>query len=360
MVEILALFMGMGLTAWAGYLVVARGKRQLDAAVAYRSVARNLGLEVDTRGVSLQGHLGDRRLWVGEVMVGHGPDRRTAVWGVVDLRRPLGLGLQVRRRGLSERVFRRNRSPGIELGQQIDRRVEVRGDHAPQVRTLLGAREVREALSQLMDFRPDVVITDNSVRVHLARALARETELDELVQRMLSLARSLEDSRRLVSPPDRLAVLVPEWEAVATRLGLELEACLPAVVGEVTGRKVVATVTRGERGYETSVRLWFAEHRPLGLRVRPQVEPDGYWSVGQDIQLGDDRFDQAFVVKGWDPGRVRERLHADARGAFLEANALGRLNVEDVRLTLGGLPLDGPSVEEAIGRALAVADALGW
>ena len=360
MVEILALFMGMGLTAWGGYLVVARGKRQLDAAVAYRGVAGSLGLEVDTRGVSLQGHLGDRRLWVGEVMVGHGPDRRNAIWGVVDLRRPLGLGLQVRRRGLSERVFRRNRSPGIELGQLIDRRVEVLGDHAAQVRTLLGAPEVREALERLMDRHPDVVVTDRAVRVHLARALVRETALNDLVERMLALANALEQSRLAVAPPERLAVLVEPWGAVAEQHGLTLEPSLPAMAGTLAGRRVVATVTRGDRGYEALVRVWFREHRPTGFRLRAQVEPDGYWSVGQDIQLDDPAFDRAFVVKGWDPGKIRDLLGPDVRQALLEARERGRLNVEDVRLTLAGLPVDGPSVGEALRRATAVADALGW
>lgn len=360
MVEILALFMGMGLAAWSAWLLVARGKRQLDAAVAYRGVARALGLEVDTRGVSLQGHVGERRLWVGEVMVGHGPDRRTAIWGVVDLRRPLGLGLQVRRRGLSERVFRRNRSPGIELGQDIDRRVEVLGDHPAQVRTLLGAADVRTSLERLMDVHPDVVVTDASVRVHLDRALPSEVALNGLVERMLGLANALEDARRDVRPPERLQRLVPDWKATAEALGLELEPWLPAMVGTLDGHPVVAAISRNEQGYQADVRLWFGEHRQTGLRLRPQVEPDGYWSVGQDIQLGDPAFDQSFVVKGWDPGKIRDLLGPEARQALLAGLERGRIQVEDVRLVITDLPLDAADVREALERAVAVARSLGW
>ncbi len=352
--------MGMGLAAWSAYLVVARGKRQLDAAVAYRSVARNMGLEVDTRGVSLQGHAGQRRLWVGEVMVGHGPNRRTAIWGVVDLRRPLGLGLQVRRRGLSERVFRRNRSPGIELGQPIDRRVEVLGDHPAQVRALLGDPDVRRALTALMDVHPDVVVTDGSVRVHLDRPLRTERALTDLVRGMIALAEALEASRRHVQPPERLRSLVEPWGALAERKGLELEPWLPALSGRLDGRDVVVAISRDQQAYKAEIRLWFREHKPLGFRLQPQVEPDGYWSVGQDIQLGDEAFDRRFVVKGWDPGKIRDLLDPEARSALLQALRSGRLQVEDVRLTLTGLPLDADAVGEALDRAVRVADTLGW
>lgn len=360
MVEILALFMGMGLAAWGAYLVFARGKRQLDAAIAYRMVARSLGLEVDTRGVSLNGHLGDRRLWVGEVMVGHGRDRRSSIWGVVDFERPLGFGLQVRRRGLSERVFRRRRSPGIELGNQLDRRVEVLGDHPAQVRALLGDGEVRQALRRLMDRHPDVVITDSSVRVHLARPLATERALDELVECLLTLARVLETARRSVSAPERLQRLVPGWSRVAERQGLVLEDTLPAIVGEVDGRRIVVTVSRGERDYVGDLRLYFGEHRATGLRLSPQERPDGYWSVGQDIQIDDERFDAAFVVKGWDPGKIRELLDDSARASLLAASACGNLEVEDVRLHLHDIGLDEAGVERAIERAVEVAHKLGW
>lgn len=359
-ISILALFVGMGLAAWAAWLVVARGKRQIDAAMAYRGVARSLELEVDTRGVSVQGHLGDRRLWVGEVMVGHGPDRRTAVWGVVDLQRPLGLGLQVRRRGLSERVFRRRRAPGVELGHAIDRRVEVLGDEQARVRHLIGDREVRQRLTTLMDLHPDVVVTDSSVRVHLDRPLTTERALAALVDGMLELAAALERSRENVPPPDRLARWVDDWSELATHNDLRFESWLPAVTGRVVGGRLVLSVVRTERGYTADLRLYVASHRALGLRIRPQVEPDGYWSVGQDIQLDDEAFDQRFVVKGWDPGKIRDLIDEPARLALLAATELGVLHVEDARIHLSRLPMDASALQVAIDRVVAVARGLGW
>lgn len=358
--SLLALLLGIALPVGVLVALVSRGKRQLDAAEAYRAVAVNLGLMVDTRGVSVQGHLGERRLWVGEVMVGHGPDRRTALWGVVDMQRPLGLGLQVRRRGLSERVFRRGRAPGVELGDEgFDRRVEVLGDDPARVRTLMGDREVKSALAALMARWPDVVITDYSVRVHLNAPLTTERDLQDFVDGLLRLASALEDARRTVAVPERLQVTARDWSALAED-GIALEAWLPALAGERDGRRLVVTAWRADAGYQADLRLYFRPHRDLGLRVRPQVEPDGYWSVGQDIQVEDEAFDQAFVIKGWDPGKVRGLLGEEARVALLDAARCGHLQIDDQRLHLRDLPLAEPAIRDAVASAIRVADALGW
>jgi hypothetical protein len=359
--EFLALLLGIALPVSAIYVVVSRGKRQLDAAVAYRQVARNLGLNVDTRGVSVQGHLGDRRLWVGEVLVGHGPDRQTSIWGVVDMQRPLGLGLQVRRRGLSDRVFRRGTGHGVELGDELlDRRIEVLGDDPNRVRALMGDREVKQALQDVMERWPDIVVTDYSVRVHLKRAEVSERRLQELVDSMLRLASALEVARKEVQVPERLEPSVSQWRELADSLGLELEDWLPAIVGELEGRRILLTSWRADHGYQGDLRLYFSPHREMGLRVRTQVEPDGYWSVGQDIQLGDADFDQFFVIKGWDPQRVRTLLGPEARKALLAAQECAHVQVDDQRLHLRDLPLDAAALRLAIERATALADALGW
>lgn len=361
MFEFLALLLGITLPVSVFYLVFSRGKRQLDVAVAYRQVARNLGLNIDTRGVSVKGHLGDRRLWVGEVLVGHGPDRQLSIWGVVDMERPLSLGLQVRYRALSERLFRRGKGTGVELGDEaLDRLVEVHGDDPQRVRALMGNREVKGALRALMARWPDVVITDYSVRVHLKRALSSERTLQDLVDGMLRLAAALEMARREVPVPLRLVDAVAAWGELSESLGLELEEWLPAMVGELGSRRVVLTTWRAEQGYQADLRLYFREHREVGLRVRPQLRPDGYWSVGQDIQFDDPDFDRAFVIKGWDPRRIRNLLGPEARQALLGALQSGHVQIDDKRLHLRDLPLEPEALGVAVDRALRIADALGW
>ena len=67
---LLCLLTGAAIPVVLVALVLSRARRQLRTSGAYREVARNMGLDVDTRGLSLQGVREDRPLWVGEVLVG--------------------------------------------------------------------------------------------------------------------------------------------------------------------------------------------------------------------------------------------------------------------------------------------------
>ncbi len=355
------LLIGSSLPLGAGFLLVRRATRQLAVSQTYADVSRELGLDVDTRGVSLRGHLGEQRLWVGDVMVGYGPERRTMCWGVLDLERPLGLGLLLRRRGVSDRLFRRPRGPRIPLaGDPLERWLEVHGDEPERVLALLDPT-VRELLAGALRRWKDVVVTDNSVRVHLPRPLARAEELRELVASLRSLAGALQAARRVVPPPTPLAPRCDAWRHLADSLGLEFEPAFPGVAGRLDGRPLRVTPVRTTDGYSAEIRLGFREHARTGLRLRRQVEPDGYWSVGQDIQLGDAGFDRAFVVKGWDPDYVRELLSPPpVRQGLLALSQLGRLDLDDLRLHLGELPPDPARLEPVLVQAARTADGLGW
>ena len=298
------------------FFFVNRGMRQLRVASAYGEVARHLGLPVDTRGVSLQGHLDDRRIWIGEVMVGHGPDRRQVTWGVIDMDRALGLGLVIRRRGLSQRLFRRRRGPNILLGGDIDKRVEIQGDDPTRVRAIL-TPQVRLALESLMNRWPDVVVTDQSVRVHLPRPESSGVRLQSLVTGMISLADEVELARHAIAPPERLMPLLPELQELGRQMALQCDPWLPALEGAKDGRRLLITPRRDGEGYSFDIRVYFPDPVDTGFRLATQVGPGGYWSVGQDIQVGDESFDAAFVIKGYDPFRVVERLTAPVREALL-------------------------------------------
>lgn len=341
--------------------IVHRGVRQLQVATAYGDMARELGIDVDTRGVSLQGHLGEQRLWVGEVMVGHGPDRRMACWGVLDLERPLGLGLLLRRRGLSERLFRRR--PGAARikphDPHLDRQVELHGDDEDLIQRVLDDA-VRDDLGALLERWRDLVVTDQSIRVYLRQPLARSGDLRELVLGMRALAGDLAAARRTVPPPLALRSSMGAWAELARRLGLNLESAFPGVAGDLDGRSVRVTPVRMADGYRAELRLGFRPHRRTGLRIRPQVEPDGYWSVGQDIQLGDPAFDAAFVVKGDNPDGVRELLSPAVREGLIALDEVGRLDVDDLRLYLGQLPPEPAALEPIVVQAARTAEALGW
>jgi hypothetical protein len=339
--------------------LVRRGTRQLSVADTYGAVSRELGLDVDTRGLSLRGHLADQRIWVGSVMVDHGPRRKQACWGVLDLDRPLGLGLVLRRKGLRDRL-RRPKGPRVPLdGDPLDRLVEVFGDDPSRVRAVL-TPEVRAVLVPVLERWKDLVVTDQTVRIHLPRPLATPAELRELVAAMRGLAKVLYQARRGLPPPPVLAARRADWASLGDALGLDVEEPWPGVAGTVDGRSVRVTPVRTSDGYATEIRVGFRAHARTGLRLRPQEEPDGYWSVGQDIQCDDPAFDRAFVVKGWDPDLVRTLLAPDVRTQLVGLLRHGRLDLDDLRLHLGPVRAEPGDLVPVVRGLLDTARLLGW
>jgi hypothetical protein len=358
-VPIFCLLAGSGLTLVALGMLVRRGVRQLLVASAYRDVAQKLGLQVDTRGVSIRGHLGDRRIWIGEVMEGHGTERRVEVRGVITLERPLGLGLQVRRLGRADRLLRRRRVATVPLGPEIDRALDVYGDDPTRVRDLL-AGPARQALLALIGRWPDVVLTDDDVQVYLRSPSDSSSELGALVDAMVRTAAAIDLARKEVRPPDDLVAILDPWTALARSMALQIEPWMPCLTGTLDGRRVLVTAVREPDGYGTEVTLWFRPHPEIGLLLRPQIEPDGYWSVGQDIQVGNTLFDQAFVIKGYDPAGVIARLTPATRAQLLELRELGLLEVDDRGLTLRNPTLDPARLAPILRQVSAAAQALGW
>ena len=358
-VPLLCLMTGSVLTLAVLGLMVRRAVNQLSVASAYRDVAQELGLQVDTRGISVRGHLGGRRIWIGEVLEQRGTDRLVEVRGMVGFLRPLGLGVNLRRRGRADRLLRRHRA-NVPLGDPLlDRTLEFSADDAVAAQSLLTPL-VRGGLQALLRRWPDITVTDDDLQIRLPKPQGSATELHDLVTTMTHLAEALEAARRDVPAPSALQALLEPWTALATRLGIELEAWLPAIRGSFEGHDVLVVAHRLPDGYGASIQLGFQPHPDLGLLLRPQVEPDGYWSVGQDIQVGDPRFDAAFVVKGYDPGAVRARLSDVARARLLELRSAGPILVDDRGLLLRGAPLEPDQLEPLIRLATAAARALGW
>lgn len=356
----LCLLLGFAIPTTALFLILRRGMRQLSVSAAYGEVSRRLGLDVDTRGTSLQGHLGERRIWIGSVMVGHGPERQMMTWGVLDLTRPLGLGLLVRRKGRTTRILRRAPAPDAPIGDaELDRAFEVQGDDPGRVRALF-TPAVRASLHQLMDSWPEIALTDRAVRVHLNAPETSTQGLENLVATMLGMADALESARREVPAPSRVLPDLPHWEALGRTLSLEVEPWLPALSGEFEGYRMLVSTRRSAAGYAVGLRLWFRPHRHAGLRLRQQTEPDGYWSVGQDIQVADQAFDAAFVIKGWDPQAIVELLNDEVRASLLALSEHGQPEVDDRCLYVEGLPRDPAVVEQATRDAVRVAKALDW
>jgi hypothetical protein len=339
------------------FVLVNRGMRQLRVAAAYAEVARRMGLPVDTRGVSLQGHLNDQRIWIGEVMVGHGPKRRLVTWGVLDMDQALGLGLVIRRRGLSNRLFRRRKGPRIRIDDDLDKRLEIHGDDPARTRALF-TPSVTAKLSTLMAHWPDVVVTDQSIRVHLPKPEASTERLERLVEFMIGLSDAIASARQGITPPERLGAHLEALSKLGTTLQLDIEPALPALKGDADGKRMTITPRRDGEGYSFDIRIYFEARVDTGFRLSSQQAPDGYWSVGQDIQVGDPEFDSIFVVKGYDPAKVRAKLTAEVRQRLLVLRAQHDIEVDDRCLHVRRVPSDMALLERTAMQALSAAASL--
>jgi hypothetical protein len=329
-------------------------------ATAYREAAQRLGLQVDTRGVSVRGYLNDRRIWIGEVLERLGPERSVEVRGVVGFLWPLGLGLLIARRGSADRLLRRTPTRPLRTGNAtLDGVIDVQADDSDLGAGLFSPAVVG-ALERLVRRWPGVCITDTEVSVRLRQPETTPDALRDLVHALTDAAEALEAARLALSPPRALLEGAAAWEATAPALGLELLPALPGLSGLFEGYRVLFSAHRAVDGYATTLSLWFQAHPDLGLLLRPQVEPDGYWSVGQDIQVGDPPFDAAFVIKGYDPHGVRLRLGPAVRAPLLRLRASGNLVVDDRGLVLSGLPPDPSGLRPLLADAVAAAKALGW
>lgn len=355
--NLLCLLLGLLIPILALGFALLRGLRPMAAASSYRNVAWRLGLEADTRGTSMRGHLEDRRLFVGEVVDVEEGRRATAVLAILDLATPLGLGLVLRQP--DRRRFRRARAPSLSTGdRQLDERVEVRAFEPERARALFDA-DVRAAVLRLLKFSADVEITDLWVRVRLRRPPSSEAMLRSLVDTLRQTVLALEASRVAIGPSPALEERAQVWAEVADRLGLVLDPAYPALAGALDGRPARIVATRTDDGFSADVEVGLRAHPAIGLAIVGQ-RTDGLAPVGQHITLGDPPFDGAFVVQGWDPGAVRARLDASARADLLALRARGEVEVSDRTIVVRGVALDPEALMGCVRTAEAVAGALGW
>ncbi|MBT3223127.1 MAG: hypothetical protein HN348_28980, partial [Proteobacteria bacterium] len=252
-------------------------------------------------------------------------------------------------------------APKFPIGDGVlDRVLEVHADYPEQVQQLFDD-EVRAALKTLIKHWPDVVVTDRAVRVFLRSQEASSAKLMRLVNNMMALSTSLDEARVHVSPAETLAGWVDQWGEMAARMGLDLEPWLPALTGSLDGRRVaIAPQLVDEGEFLADLSLFFRPHREIGLRIYQQTEPDGYRSVGQDIQVKHPEFDDAFVIKGYDHKVIIKTLTESVRRELLAINALAPIEVEDRGLHVSNLPMDPAQLEPLVQRACAIAEGLGW
>lgn len=325
-------------------VLVRRGTRQLAVADAYRVVAVELGLSVDHRGMSLRGVVDGRSLWIGTVLVGHGPERRHEVHAVLRCSAPLAMGLDIRPR--PRRWGRRVPVDGPALGDdELDKRLRLQG--RPEAAALINA-EVRGRLQTLLDWSPDVRVVDNGLRLRLRHAPARPVDLRRLVDDLRAAAAALEAARDELDAPAPVGAVLPLIRSVAATHGLVVRPKRVMAAGAVGGVELAVMPAWGAHGVTLRVAVDLSLGADLGLRLSPATD-DGTQGL-QDLLVGDPPFDDAFIVRGYDPEAVRQRLHPSLRTHLLRLAALGRVVADEHGIEVLDLPAEREGVDEVISR----------
>jgi hypothetical protein len=354
-VAIACLLAGIALTVTTLALLVRRAWRQLAVANAYREVALLLGLEIDTRGVSIRGHLAGRRVWVGELLEWRGTQRRRRTRGIVGFERPLGLGLHIRRRGRPDHL-RRKRSHQVILGDAaLDSLLTVHADEPLLARRLL-TPPVREALIALTTQWPDMSIDDMEVQVQLRYPEASPAGLHRLVQSLLEVAASLEGARREMPPPTSMRGLHEPWTQFAEAWQLSFDPSLPAIQGLHGPYRLLVTPRRERHGMRAAITVAFPDFPHTGLHLRPRNGP----AHGQDIAIGDARFRSTFIVKGHNPEAIARRLGPEAQATLVLLAARGPTRADDVALTISDLEPETGTLDATLRLALRCAEELHY
>jgi hypothetical protein len=262
------------------------------------------------------------------------------------------------RKRAGRRWFRRARGHEIKTADpEFDKVFLVTGDDDAVVRALLDA-PLRERLAALARRHPDLLVSDHHLRLLLRRAEVHPEAVHGIVRDLRALADELVRARARTAPPVRLGALAPALADLAASRELALDPSWPLLAGERGGHAIELAIRREDEGYRAEVTAWRRVPTDFGFRLRRQVEPDGYWSVGQDIQVDDGPFDAAFVIKGYAPDRVRERLGPETRRRLLSLTTLGEVEADDHLLRVRGVPLDPAALADAVDRCAAAIAAL--
>ncbi|MFM2162623.1 MAG: hypothetical protein RLZZ383_2135 [Pseudomonadota bacterium] len=320
---LLGVALGVALTLALLGLGLRRGVRPVATASVYRALAWQHGLRADTRGRSLQGDFHGRTLFLGIDEATQQPVAR------LSLRHPLGIGLVVRPRTVTERL-RRRRQALQTLDAEIDTAFHVAAFDVPTARSLFND-DVRAALLDVRRRAGHVEVSDRRIRLRLRQAPTRRGDAERGLAALERLAAALESARETLPLPPEHAARSAAWAAEAVALGLAHDPRLGAVVGSDIRLQILqvdAAVWIGEAQASIPVTSAFA------LRIASRR--DAAAAFPSAVPTGDSAFDEAFFVSCLDRSRVGDALPQGARRALLALAQTGSVSLQEGRLVWAG------------------------
>lgn len=322
---------------------------QLATAHTYRSVAEQLQLPPDTRGASLHGFVMGRRVWVGPQTRRTGSERLIAA---VALAQPLGVGLTIQRE--SRWHYLKSRVSSLRVKAHVRQKpalLAITSTYPGVTKEVLDT-PTRETLERMALRWPGLRITDYTVRVHLNHPIILQSTLHQLVLDLCRIANILEARRIASQPPPYAAALTSDWNRIAPAYNLTLEPNVPVLLGKLSDANL--TVAPNAHGRTATINLVRNSPSDIGLLVSDQRRTDVANIAGQDIEIGEPLFDDAFIIKGYDPDQIRTLLDDTTCATLLRLKQISRVRIDDHALTLRNISVQSTTIAAAVDDLLVV------
>jgi hypothetical protein len=289
--------------------------------LSFRQIKRALGLPAwqlpPTFDQWLYGKRGDVEVLLLMFEVGSGSSSTTHTAVVARIDPPLFLGLSINRRPGFE-IFATPRlhtgdaavdtalrvSPGFDPARTFD----ALGPHGPAQPTLLG-NIARDPLDLRVSDSMVVAVTEGTI-----------TEASAIAQRLdaaVALATTLAARKAKMKPSEPELVQQADWQRFADAGGFTLDRARMTLAGSSAGSEIKIALETVPGQIHTSVNVRFPRAVHVAFTaVRAHLPPFLQGLFGQDIKVGDQAFDDLFVVTGYPEPVVRQAL---ARPELLRA-----------------------------------------
>ncbi len=277
------------------------------------------------------------------------------------LQPPLDLGLVVHSRPMDVELPSAGRFATQTGNATFDQRYACRGDEPARVRALLGASVTGTILSALHPAAP-LLINDDGVAVQGPRVFGTEEWLRRGLDTVARVALALNEARDHVPAAHGLVGHRTHWARFAAHNGLHGISAPLCMWGTLQGSTIYAYANRlAPASYCLEVFLRFDQPLGLGLLLQPLRTVDrlkDFFGV-EDHRLGDDVFDDAFLLRVSDAGGVEDLLDASLRERILALHGtVGPFTLTDdgCSFRLPTVPEDPAVVTTVVGHLIEIAD----
>jgi len=355
-----ALALPIGLIVWA----MGRPKR-LKRRLFVAGEQLGMQLRVDGYRRSLHGWRDGVEVRVRHVTEGSGDNKSSWTYVEALLDPPLRLGLNARARGWLGAALGDLFGEQLTVGDvELDRSFSLRAIEASELPRFLGDAALRDIMIRARSVARRFWMTDDVVHVSFSGYTTQAGRLESALKWVVAVAKEAERARRAMGPTAREQRVIDVWTPLAQQEGWTFDRESLAMGGERERIRIQVVPQLGPKGWSTRFRAELP--RPLGVDLR--LSRQGTLSAlgrlfgMQDIEVGDHRFDGAFVVKGIGAEQVRAVLaNQQLRDRLVDLLGKARsLDVQDTHVdaVAQGLVSEARDVRACVDKVATIAELL--